>query len=312
MKRYLTILFLAIFSLIIKAQVTDTTFIQVDGVKIHTVLSNPLKSAACPLVIIIAGSGPTDLNGNQMIMHNNSLKYLSEALVEKSIATVRFDKRAIGKSKINDMNEADLTIEKYADDLVSIIDHYRGRGYQDIYLAGHSEGSLIALIAMQKIKVKGFISIAGAGSPADEILRKQLKPKLPQPLYLRVEGMLDSLKNSFQVKNTLPQLNSLFRQSVQPYLISWFKYDPAGLLSKLNLPVLIIQGDKDIQVDQEEAGKLNAASKNGRLLIIKNMNHIMKTINGDLNENISSYSKPDLPVNQELSDAMVEFIKKSR
>ena len=303
---------LSIFSSLLQAQKNDTTFIQVDGIALHTVLTTPLNIVTYRLAVIIAGSGPTDLDGNQPGMYNNSLKNLSNALVENKIATVRFDKRGIGKSKSISIKELGLTIDKYANDLVSIIDHYKRKGYSDIYIIGHSEGSLIGLIAIQNVKISGFVSIAGAGSSADEILKKQLKPKLPLTVYSQVETIIDSLKNKYQVKNVPPLLNSLFRQSVQPYLISWFSYNPVELIKKLSCPIIIIQGDKDIQVDMEEAKKLLTASKNGKLLIVNNMNHVLKTINGDTNDNILSYSNPDLPINQDLVNGVVDFINKNR
>jgi pimeloyl-ACP methyl ester carboxylesterase len=312
MFRNILIPVLTLFSSLLLAQSSDTTFIQADDAALHAVLTKPLATGNYPLAVIIAGSGPTDLNGNNSGMNNNSLRYLSDALVENKIASVRFDKRGIGKSTITGFKEDDLTIDNYANDLVAIIKHYKVKGYSDIYLIGHSEGSLIGLIAMQDIKIDGFVSIAGAGSPAHEIINKQLKPKLPPAIFSQVEIIIDSLKNKHQVKNVPPQLNALFRQSVQPYLISWFNYNPADLIKKLRCPLMIIQGDKDIQVDLEEANKLMAASNNGKLLIVNNMNHVLKTINGDVNENISSYSNPDLPINQNLVNGLADFINKDR
>jgi uncharacterized protein len=308
MNRNSIILILFVFPFSLKGQTIDTIFIKIGEQEIHSVLTRPATDRACPLAIIIAGSGPTDLNGNQPNMSNNSLRYLSEALGENKISTLRYDKRGVGKSKIIDFKESDLTIDIYADDLVSIINYLKGKGYSAIYVIGHSEGSLIGLIAIQKINISGFISIAGAGNSADEILKKQLRPKLPPVLFTQIESIIDSLKNSNLVKQVPPQFNSLFRPSVQPYLISWFKYKPTLLVSELNCPEIIIQGDKDIQVDLEEAKKLISASKNGRSLIVNNMNHVLKTIKGDVNDNISSYSNPSLPINIDLVNGIVDFI----
>jgi alpha/beta superfamily hydrolase len=312
MRRYPIILALLIFPLFLKGQNIDTIFIQVGDLKLHTVLTSPTDDRGCPLAIIIAGSGPTDLNGNQPNMCNNSLKYLAEALVENNIATLRFDKRGVGKSKSIGLKEADLTIDRYADDLVSIINYFKGKGYSAIYVIGHSEGSLIGLIAVQKNKISGFVSIAGAGNSADEILKKQLRSKLPQVLFTQVETIIDSLKNCHLVKQVPPQFNSLFRPSVQPYLISWFKYNPTILISDLNCPLIIIQGDKDIQVDVDEANILVKASQKGKLIVISNMNHVLKTINGEVQENLASYSNPDLPINPILVKGITDFITKNK
>ena len=310
MKTFFFFFALSFISLSLSAQVTDTIVAPVDGAGLHAVLTQPSAKNACPLAIIIAGSGPTDLNGNQPNMKNNSLKYLSDELVKNNIATFRFDKRGIGKSSYPGFSEASLTFDRYVKDAALLIDFCKKKGFSDIYVIGHSEGSLIGMLATQIVPVKGFISVSGPGSPADVILKDQLKPKLPPAFYLSVEAIIDSLKNGMKVKNVSPQLNILFRPSVQPYLISWFNYAPAEQIAKLTCPVIILQGDKDIQVGPDEAKKLATASKNSKLVIIQNMNHLLKTIVGEMPENLGSYTNPDLPVNSELVKNITDFITK--
>ena len=126
------ILWLIIFTLIAEvmpAQITDTAYIQTGDVKIFTVLPRPDNSFNVPLAVIIAGSGPTDLNGNQPNMINNSLLFLSEALVKHNIATLRFDKRAIAKSSYPGFKESDLRIEMFADDVSVLINHFEKEGF---------------------------------------------------------------------------------------------------------------------------------------------------------------------------------------
>ncbi|MEE4198032.1 MAG: alpha/beta fold hydrolase [Bacteroidales bacterium] len=287
---------------------TDTLFIELADISIHSVLTQPQNTEYPPVALIIGGSGPTDLNGNQPLMQNNSLKFLSEEMANHDIATLRFDKRGVGKSSSEKLDETGLTIDQYAKDVKSIINFLKNTGFEEIYIIGHSEGSLIALLALQETEVKGFISIAGAGNSADSILKKQLKPQLPPGFYHSVETIIDSLKKEKYVKNIPPQLNSLFRSSVQPYLISWFKYSPAELIKNIQCPSLIIQGDKDIQIDMEEAILLAKATEKANLVKIKNMNHILKTIHGDLQENIQSYTNPQRSINEELIKTLTNFI----
>ncbi len=295
---------------ILQAQKTDTLFIAVKDVKLHTVITQAENTQQQPpLVIFIGGSGPTDLNGNQPVMQNNSLMYLSDALAAKNISTLRYDKRGVGKSVYANFNELDLRIDTYADDLSEIVKAARTKGFAKIFLAGHSEGSLIGLIAAQQTPVDGFISLCGAGNSADSLLKKQLQPKLPVTMYQETTSVLDSLKAGKTVQNYPPQLFSLFRPSVQPYLISWFKYDPASLINKLTCPVLVIQGDKDLQVDLEEAHALCKNLSKETLVIIPGMNHILKHIEGGIQDNMASYGNPLLPIKEELIEQMVEFIK---
>ena len=293
----------------LSAQRTDTLLLKVNGIKINSVLTVPKTENQVPLAIFIAGSGPTDLDGNNPVMKNNSLRYLSDALVTSNIATLRFDKYGIAGSADSNFDESKLTFDNYVNDVISIIEQMKSRGFSNIYIVGHSEGSLIGMAAIQKAKVNGFISVAGAGFPADEILKTQLKPKLPPDLFNLTVNLIDSLKNGFQVKSAPQSLYSLFRPSVQPYLISWFKYSPVDLMSKLKCSSLILQGDKDLQISIADAQNLANASKNGKLVIIKNMNHVLKTVTGDAQENYAAYSNPELPVNPELAKAIIDFIQ---
>lgn len=294
------------------SQNTDTTYLEVAGVKLHTVLTTPSTQSTAPLAIIIAGSGPTDLNGNNPVMTNNSLKYLSEELIANNIATLRFDKRGIAKSAYPNMDEAELTIDRFYGDVEVLIEYGKSKGFKEIFVIGHSEGSLLGIMALQKQKANGFISLAGIGCPADEIIIKQVKPQLPPKLFKQTVTILDSLKAGFTVKNVPNDLMALFRPSIQPYMISWLKLDPSIMIKNINCPALIINGTNDIQVGTEEADKLSKAVPGSEKLIIKDMNHILKTIKGGFQANYATYSNPDLPVNKELVVGIVKFINSNK
>ena len=129
-----------------------------------------------PIVLIISGSGPTDRNGNNPMMSNNSLKMLAEGFAEKGIASLRFDKRGIAESKNAGVNESELRFENYVDDVKAWCELIKkDKRFSDLIILGHSEGSLIGMISSREAKVDKFISIAGAGFPAGDILLKQLK-----------------------------------------------------------------------------------------------------------------------------------------
>ncbi len=179
-------------------------------------------------------------------------------------------------------------------------------------MLGHSEGSLIGVVTAEHSAVSKFISIAGAGSPIDTIVRKQLKNQLPEPLFQESNKILDTLRMGKTVKKINPVLASLYRPSVQPYLISWIKYDPAVEIKKLKIPVLIVQGTTDIQVSVDDARLLSAAKPNAKLLIIDNMNHILKEAEADRQKNIETYTKPELPLKQGLVEDLVSFIKNKK
>ena len=269
----------------------------------------PSVSEKTAVVLIIAGSGPTDRNGNNPMMTNNSLKMLAKELQKNGIASVRYDKRGIGESKNSGLQEIDLRFEDYVQDVegwIKLLKEYDR--FSNIIVLGHSEGSLIGMIASHKQEAKKFISIAGIGIPAGDIIRKQLKG---QPQFVLDESLkiIEKLENGETVENVSQMLYSLFRPSVQPYIISWFKYDPQKEIAKLDIPILIVQGTTDIQVSVSDADKLALANKKSQKQIIEGMNHILKEAEVDRQKNIQTYSIPDLPLKKELMEVIVKFIE---
>lgn len=269
----------------------------------------PSFSEKTAVVLIIAGSGPTDRNGNNPMMTNNSLKMLAKELQKNGIASVRYDKRGIGESKNSGLQEIDLRFEDYVQDVEEWIKLLKeDERFSNIIVLGHSEGSLIGMIASHKQEAKKFISVAGVGIPAGDIIRKQLKG---QPQFVLDESLkiIEKLENGETVENVSQMLYSLFRPSVQPYIISWFKYDPKKEIAKLDIPILIVQGTTDIQVSVSDADKLALANKKSQKQIIEGMNHILKEAVMDRQKNIQTYSIPDLPLKKELMEVIVKFIK---
>lgn len=275
-------------------------------------LELPVGSNSCPVMLIISGSGPTDRDGNNPIAgKNNSLKFLAEALALQGIASLRYDKRGVGESAKAGNKEEELQFETYINDAVLWCEHLgRNSLFSHLLITGHSEGSLIGMVACRKTITDGFVSISGTAYPASDLILNQLKGKLPEELYRQSESLVEQLKKGLRTEHVPPELNALFRQSVQPYLISWFKYNPIKELSKLQVPILIVQGTTDIQVPVDNAIRLSKANKTAELAIIKGMNHILKEVSGDLQQQIKSYTDSNLPVAPELVNRIVAFSKK--
>ncbi|MCH9656958.1 MAG: lysophospholipase [Planctomycetes bacterium] len=272
-------------------------------------LLTPETKDKIPVALIIAGSGPTDRDGNNPLMQNNSLKMLASELFKNGIATLRYDKRGIGQSKMTNLNESELRFDNYIQDAKEWLDFLkRNQKFNQIIVIGHSEGSLIGMIASHQKDVDKFISIAGSGQPADQIIREQLKAQ-PTIISEQSTPILDKLSHGETVKDVPPLLQSLFRPSVQPYLISWFQYDPQEELAKFKKPILILQGTTDIQVSVKDAEILAKANQRAQKIIINDMNHIMKKSELDRQKNLLTYSQPDLPIKTELIKATVDFIK---
>ncbi len=308
MKTVLALLFLSSFAL----GAEEAVQLKTPGGAIHGTLLIPAAKQPMPVVLIIAGSGPTDRNGNNSMLSgpNDSLKMLAEALATSGIASVRYDKRGIGESGAAGKAEADLRFDTYVDDASAWVNLLENdQRFSRVVVIGHSEGSLIGMLAARAAGASGFISIAGTARPAADLIRAQLAGKLPDELAAASERTLKELVAGRTVADPPAALAALYRPSVQPYLISWFRHDPAAEIAKLKIPVFIVQGTTDIQVPVDDAYALAKAKGDAKLAIIEGMNHVLKLVGEDQAEQLASYGRSDLPIAQKLVEAVVESVR---
>ena len=282
---------------------------------LHGSLMLPDGAAPMPVVLLIAGSGPTDRNGNTrgVLGTNDSLKLLAEALAASGIASVRYDKRGVGESQPAGPRESDLRFETYVTDAAAWISELRGdRRFSSVTVIGHSEGSLIGMLAVQRSGADAFISIAGLARRGSDVLREQLRLKLDGELAERNEQILVSLERGQPIEPVPPELIFLYRPSVQPYFISWFRYTPEAEIKKLSVPVLIVQGTTDIQVGPADARALKKSRPEAELRIVEGMNHVLKTVSDELAAQHASYIVPTYPVAPELIESIRAFVRAIR
>lgn len=264
------------------------------------------------VALLIAGSGPTDRDGNSSMIpgRNDSLKLLAAGLAEAGIATVRYDKRGIGGSHAAGSAESALRFEMFVDDAAAWIARLKADPrFASVAVIGHSEGSLIGMLAARQADAAAFVSIAGIADGASTLMRKQLEGKLPPELEKESERILVSLESGAVVDPVPPALATLFRPSVQPYLISWFKYVPAQRIAELTMPVLVVQGNTDIQVDVVQANRLHGARPGAKLEIIPGMNHVFKHVRAVPELQVASYGDPSLPVSPLLVKSIADFLQ---
>ena len=182
-----------------------------------------------------------------------------------------------------------------------------------IVLAGHSEGALLALLVAQIFPVDGVISLAGAGRPIDLLVREQLARNPANASVLaEADTILKSLRRGERVAVVSQPLQGLFRPSVQPYLIGWMSYDPAVEAAKLQVPLAIFQGRRDIQVLVVDAEALHESRLDAAYLIFDEMGHALKEEDGSRASQRRAYSDPALPILPALVDAMVTAIRPRR
>lgn len=276
-------------------------------------VSVPSGPGKFPLVLIIAGSGPTDRNGNSKAgVNSNSYKILADSLLQYGIASLRYDKRGVAESAAAMGKEDDIRFADMVNDAASWLALMKkDKRFSSIVVAGHSEGSLIGMLAAALAGADKYISIAGAGLPAADVLKQQMQaqPKQVQELCI---PRLDTLAMGKKLIDPPAMLYSLFRPSIQPYLIDWFSYDPRKAIAALKIPLLVINGTADIQVSVADANSLHKANPKSQLVIIEGMSHLLKEAPVDRTKNIALYNTtPNEPVKSGLVQAIIKFIQRT-
>lgn len=268
-----------------------------------------------PLVLIIPGSGPTDRDGNNSIGRSGTYRLLAQALGERGISTVRIDKRGLFGSAKAVADPDKVVISDYVADVRSWIWKLRGEDQSAcVWLLGHSEGSLVALAAAQKSDgICGVISVSGSGRRLGDTLRAQLRANPANaPLLEPALSILGRLEKGETVPDAdvPPPLAPLFRASVQGYLIDLLAQEPEKLAAGVTVPLLIVQGETDIQTSVEDAKLLAAAQPKASLVVVPGVNHVLKEAPADRAANIATYRDPALPVAPAVVEAVAEFVKK--
>jgi pimeloyl-ACP methyl ester carboxylesterase len=273
--------------------------------------------AKAPVVLIIPGSGPTDRDGNNpMGTTASSIRLLAEALAAKGVSSVRIDKRGLGGSKSAVADGNDVTIGDYATDTHSWVTAIQARtGAKCVWVLGHSEGALVALAAAQDTRgICGIVSVSGPGRRLSDIIREQLRANPANaPLLDPAMAALDALDRGEHVDVTgmHPALQKLFAPQVQGFLIDMFRHDPAQLAASLKVPLLIVQGERDLQVSMADAKALATAQPKAGLVLIPTMNHVLKDVaSDDRQANFATYGDSSLPVDATLVDAIAGFVKR--
>jgi len=269
------------------------------------------------VALIVPGSGPTDRDGNNPLgVRAQPYRLLAEALASRGIATVRIDKRGLfGSAAAGDANA--VTIADYATDVHQWARAARARtGARCVWLMGHSEGGLVALVAAQNpADLCGLVLVSAGGRPIGTVIREQLRANPANaPLLGQAMPALDALEagRHVDVAGMDPHLLPLFAPPIQNYMISLLSYDPAALIGAVHQPVMIVQGQRDLQIGETDARRLAAADSGARLVLVANANHVLKAVaTDDRAANIATYGDPALPLAPGIADPIADFILSS-
>lgn len=316
MKKQLLLLLLCVGISINVTATEQNVVIDLQWGKLYGTLLTP-DTPTDVAAIIIAGSGPTDRNGNNSVgITTNCYMMLAQTLQHSGIATFRYDKRGIGASRFENPEDYKNTVvfDDFIADAQACVNYLRAQGFKKIVMVGHSEGSLIALCAAKlSPDINGIVSLAGAGYTIDQILQTQLAAQLAMTdmgMLMQATAVLNSLKQGKTVDKYPRELESLFSPTLQPFLISWMQLDPQKIIRELTSPILIINGDNDIQVSVDNAEMLKKAQSKAQLNIIKDMTHVLKscTSRDRIDQMTSVYTNSSLPLSDGLGDVVSNFI----
>ncbi|WP_296382066.1 alpha/beta hydrolase [Winogradskyella sp.] len=298
--------------------IEEEILIKNDSIQLPGTLTYDKALDKQPLIIYIHGSGKVDRNGNQKDANvsANYIKLLSDSLTIRGIAFYRYDKRTSKMSNLMQLTsmeaiKRELTLDKFVEDAKLAINKFKeDPRFSGVTLIGHSQGSLVAMLASEA-GINKYISLAGPAKSFDISLIKQLRLQLSDSIVDIVDNHFKELKATGNIKKVDPDptISILFSKANLPFIRSWSVYIPTEEIKKVKVPTLILNGTKDNQVLEEDAKALHKAKPDAEFLMIENMNHPLKTVTNDEDNEKSLYS-PDFPLSEELISVITEFIKK--
>ncbi len=269
-------------------------------------LVTPYSDQDVPLVIFIMDSGAINRDGNDRMSRNDTFKRLAYTLAKSGIATYRYDKRLFKIDALG-IKEHEISLDHYIEDAKSVVNYFtKNNKYKKIILLGHGQGSLVGMIAAQT-NVDGFISIAGNALSIDQVIIEQIAQQAPG-LDKSATVAFKQLKENGRATGYDPALESIFGYNLQPFMRSWIQYNPSEEITKLEIPILIIHGDKDIQVEMSQAERLKESAPQAEYIIVQNMNHILKEIKGGRLENHKSYNESRRKIMPEVISSIANFV----
>ncbi len=259
-----------------------------------------------PLVIFIMDAGAVNRDGNDRMSKNDTFKKLSYELAKMGIASYRYDKRLFKMDGLG-IREHEISFDHFIEDAKTTVGYFRkNKTYTKIIVLGHGQGSLVGMLAA-KDNADGFISIAGNAQSIDQVIVEQIAKQAPG-LDKSAAAAFEQLRESGRAAGYEPALESIFRYDLQPFIKSWMKYDPSQIISELEIPVLILHGGQDIQVQLSQAEKLKESAPQSEYMLINDMNHILKEIKGGRLENQKSYNESWRKIMPEVLSSIANFV----
>jgi len=305
MRRWMILGVLAVLGFTSTTAAADETRIRVGA--IDAVLTIPPGLERPPVALLIAGSGSTDHDGNGPQAKPATLKKLSEQLVARQIATLRYDKRGAGGWKPEFGRPEDFRFKDYVDDAVALVNYLRSSGkFSTLVLVGHSEGGLVAILTARRVPIDRLVLLVTAARRQGDLLKaqlekKQLAPEVLQPIVKAIDAIMAG-----QIVDPPPP-GLMIAPSMQPGIASAFTEDPIDPLKRIEAPTLIVGGGRDRQVARLDFAALSAASSAAKTLWLPDMNHVLVDVTDDADD-LAAYTQSERAIDAALVDAVAAFI----
>jgi pimeloyl-ACP methyl ester carboxylesterase len=320
----------------------DVSFVA-GGRTIPGTLVHP-ASGTGPGLLLLAGSGPTDRDWNSPLLpgKNGSARLLAEALAARGVTVLRFDKAFSGRNP--GLPIADLTLDTYRDEATAALDFLRARAEVDparVFVAGHSEGGIHATRLAQSAgdRIRGVILISAPGQSLREVLEVQLERNVlagagltPEQIEAEMVPIRTALRSFVAGQDVDPKSASSRPQIVQilsalmaPMVArigrALASFEPAQVAAGIAVPVLVLQGGKDVQVDPvENAERLVAARRSAGKSVDYHKSpladHVLKTeprsleeIRANLQLLLTTYNSPDRALDDDMLEALARWIR---
>jgi pimeloyl-ACP methyl ester carboxylesterase len=273
---------------------------------IDAVLTTPADVERPPVVLLIAGSGSTDHDGNGPQVKPATLKKLSEQLVARKIATLRYDKRGAGGWKPEYGRPEDFRFKDFVEDSVALVNYLRSSGkFSQVIVAGHSEGGLVAILTARRVPIDRLVLLVTAARRQGDLVKAQLEKKLAPDKLQPIVKAIDAIMAG-QIVDPPPQ-GLAIAPSMQPGIASAFVEDPIDPLKQIDRPTLIVGGGRDLQMARLDFIALSAASPLAKTAWLPDMNHVLVDVT-DEEDNMAAYNQPERPLDTGLVDTVANFI----
>ncbi len=234
------------------------------------------------------------------------LKKLSEQLVARKIATLRYDKRGAGGWKPEFGRPEDFRFKDYVDDAAALVGYLRSSGkFSKIVLVGHSEGGLVAILTARRIPVDRLVLLATAARRQGDLLKAQLEKKLAPDIFTLIAKAMDAIMAG-QIVDPLPP-GLAIPPSTQPGIASAFTEDPIDPLKLIEAPTLIVAGGRDRQVARLDFVALGAAAPTAKTLWLPDMNHVLVDV-ADEGDDLAAYNQAERALDPSLIDSIAAFV----